>query len=160
MIIKTDKTAINRRLAGFILTIATGSIVAAILTTDLVKNGFMGLNKTELVVAVIALYLLILLYNFLMDYHYFYYNDNDDKIVIKFYSLRPFSKKHNVIEIPKKKLEKFHFKNSFMNLKQHLILYQKMNKGIAKYPPLNITLLKENERSGLKKSLTTILNNK
>ncbi len=76
MIIKTDKTAINRRLAGFILTIATGSIVAAILTTDLVKNGFMGLNKTELVVAVIALYLLILLYNFLMDYHYFYYNDN------------------------------------------------------------------------------------
>jgi len=159
MIINTDKAAINKRLGGFILTIAIGSIVAAILTTDLAKNGLFGLNKTELVVAVIAIYLLILLYNFIMDYHYIYYNDNDNKIIIKYYALRPLSKKHNVIEIPKNKLKKFQLKKSLMNLRDYLVLYQQMNKGTAKYPPLNISMLKNDQKKQLKKSLTQIINN-
>ncbi len=158
MIINTNKRAIKRRISGFILTLFFIGIIAAIFTTNIVKRGVAGLEQGEIAIIVTIIYILILLYSFLIDYNYIYYNDNEDKVIIKYYSLRPLSKKHNVIEIPKNKLEKFQFKHAILNLKHYLVLYQKMNKGIAKYPPLNVTLLDTEQKNLLRKALTEIVN--
>ena len=103
-----------------------------------------------------ALSLCFLLFYWLqynMEYTYFYFSNNSKNLVFKFYSLRNFYGKPKSIEIPKQTFVKYDIVMSFFNKKDSLILYQKTPKGIAKYPPISITLLNKKQKTELKRTL-------
>ena len=99
--------------------------------------------------------LLILFYwfQYKMEFTYFYFSNNSKNLVFRFYSLRNFYGKPKTIEIPKLSFLKYDISLSFFDKKDSLILYQNTQKGIAKYPPIPITLLNKKQKTELKRTL-------
>ena len=98
--------------------------------------------------------MLLLILNYLRDYHYIYFSDNGNKIVFRFYSMQLFSGKKQTIEMYKKDFVKFQTSSLLFKMRDYLIVYQKLKKGIAKYPPISITGLSKKDKANLKNQLS------
>lgn len=81
-------------------------------------------------------------------YNYIIYDDEEDPniICIKFYAMTSVFPKYNMIKIPKDRLYKFEFKKTFVNQRNDLVLYQKTEQGIAKYKPISISALNQDNK--------------
>ena len=142
---------INQR--RYISVVAFITILVALLATELVSNTFLGLNKYYWAVIVAAAYLVQNYYEYLKDYNYIYYNDEDEnKILFRYISLRPLKNKRYSIEINKNQFQGYKVERPSA-LKQVIILYIKTPQGVAKYPPISISALSEDEFNNLKHSL-------
>ena len=95
---------------------------------------------------------------YMMDFSYFYFSDNGKKLVFRFYSMRIFYGKPRTIEITKDSFLKYELATSFFSAKESLLLFQKTPKGVAKYPPIPITLLNKRQKTDLKRTLFALLN--
>ena len=97
-------------------------------------------------------------FQYKMNYTYLYFSNNSKNLVFKFYSMRIFSGKPKTIEISKTSFFKYELVTSFFNKKESLFLYQKTDKGIAKYPPISLTLLGKKQKTELKRALFSMEN--
>jgi hypothetical protein len=88
-----------------------------------------------------------------MEYTYFYFSNNGRNLIFKYYSLRVLYGKPKTIEIPKSSFDTYDITTGFFNKKESLVLYQKTKKGVAKYPPISLTLLGKNKKTELKRAL-------
>ena len=110
-------------------------------------------SKMMICGALSVLFLLFYWFQYNMEYTYFYFSNNKMNLIFKFYSLRIFFGKPKTIEIPKSGLMKYEIVKSFFKQKESLILYQKTPKGIAKYPPISLTLLSKKQKKELELAL-------
>jgi hypothetical protein len=99
-------------------------------------------------------------YQYMMEYNYFYFSNNGKNLLFRFYSLRNLHGKPRSIEIAKLNFYKYDITTAFFDKKEYLILYQKTPKGIAKYPPISLTLLNRNQKTELKRALFTAAGSK
>ena len=149
MIIENSKTAIRIRLRTFFATVIVVALIAIIYTTRILINPIWGLNKSHWSFIIVGVFVLILILHNFRDFHYIYFSDNGNNIVFKFYSMKIFSGKKNTIEIHKKDFVKFETNSSLFKIRDYIIIYQKLNKGIAKYPPISITGLSKKDKAKL-----------
>jgi len=106
-----------------------------------------------------ALSMLFLIFNWFqykMEYTYFYFSNNGKNLIFRFYSLRNFYGKPKTIEISRTCFMKYDIATSFFNTKESLVLYQRTTKGVAKYPPISLTLLSKRQKTELKRALFSI----
>ena len=103
-------------------------------------------------------FLLFYWYQYNMRFTYFYFSNNSKNLIFKFYSLRNFHGKPRTIEIPKSSFVKFEIIRDFFDKRESLILYQKTTKGLAKYPPISLTLVSIKQRTELTGALHSIIN--
>lgn len=149
MIIENSKTTIKIRLRIFLASIIVVALIAIIYTTRILINPVWGLNKSQWSFILVGVFVLIIIINNFRDFHYIYFSDNGNNIVFKFYSMRIFSGGKNTIEIHKEDFVKFQINSSLFKMREYLIVYQKLKKGIAKYPPISITGLSKKEKAKL-----------
>ncbi len=149
MIIENSKTTIKIRLRTFLASIIVVALIAIIYTTRILINPIWDLNKSQWSFILVGVFVLILIFNNFRDFHYIYFSDNGNSIVFKFYSMRIFSGKKNTIEIHKEDFVKFQITSSLFRMREYLIVYQKLKKGIAKYPPISITGLSKKDKAKL-----------
>ena len=149
MIIENSKTAIKIRLRIFFATVIVVGLIATFYTTRILINPIWDLNKSQWSFILIGVFVLIIILNNFRDFHYIYFSDNGNNIVFKFYSMRIFSGEKNTIEIHKNDFVKFQRNSSLFKIRDYLIIYQKLNKGIAKYPPISITGLSKKDKAKL-----------
>ena len=154
MIIENSKTAIKIRLRIFLASIIVVALIAIIYTTRILINPIWGLNKSQWSFILVGVFVLIIIFNNFRDFHYIYFSDNGNNIVFKFYSMRIFSGEKNTIEIHKEDFVKFQINSSLFKMREYLIVYQKLKKGIAKYPPISITGLSKKDKTKLKNQLS------
>ncbi len=157
MEIDITQKAIKVKLRKLFLTIIFVALLLVVYIGDFVEPLF-GINENYSALVVVLIYILIFLYFHILDLNYIYYTDENGKIILRYYSLRSITKGYKSIEIPKKEFVKFEIQKSFYDLKEYLILFQRMKKGVAKYPPVSISALNHDEREKLKQSLTDLLN--
>ena len=100
-----------------------------------------------------VIFLLFYFYQYNMKYTYFYFSNNSKNLVFKFYSLQFFFGKPQTIEIPKKSFVKYDIVTGFFGKRDSIVLYQKMPKGIAKYPPISLTVLNKKQKRELENNL-------
>lgn len=105
-----------------------------------------------------VIFLVFYWFQYQMHYTYFYFSNNSKNLVFRFYSLRFFSGKPKTIEMPKSSFLKYDIETSFFNKKDSLVLYQKTDKGVAKYPPISLTLLGKKQKTELKRALFAMTN--
>ncbi len=110
--------------------------------------------------ALSLIFLFFYWYQYKMEYTYFYFSNATQNLVFKFYSLRNFYGRPKTIEISKMSFSKYEFITGFFNKKESLVLYQRTPKGVAKYPPISLTLLKKSQRTELKRALHAAANDK
>ena len=153
MIIDTKEESITLWRAKNI-TIAIFAVIVTVsivfFNRDLVKYITIGVSS----VAFLSFMWII----YMMDFTYFYFSDNGKKLVFRFYSMRIFYGKPRTIEITKDSFMKYELSMSFFNAKESLLLYQKTPKGVAKYPPIPLTLLNKRQKTELKRTLFALLN--
>jgi len=75
--------------------------------------------------------------------------DTGNKIILRYYPLHPFHDKFKSIEIPKDQFSHFQIKKGIFNLRTQIILFQKTDRGVAKYPPVSITSLSKKDKDSL-----------
>jgi|GEM_PF-495672 len=153
MEIENTKKSVRINQVKYITMIGFLVLVIVLLTTRLVRDEFLGLNKYHWAIVVILLYILENLYEYLKDFNYIYYNDEGRKLLFRYVSLRPFHNKRLSIEIEKDKFKGYNVLRDKMGFKQQIVFYIKTPQGTAKYPPVSITALNENEFNQLKQSL-------
>lgn len=136
----------------YITVIAFIVIVVVLLTTDLMRRDFLGLSKYSWAIIISLIYLGQNIFEYLKNYNYIYYNDENNKILFRYVPLRPFNNKRYSIEIEKEKFHGYKIKRPTI-FKQEIVLYVKTPQGIAKYPPISISALNEEECNRLKKAL-------
>ena len=100
-----------------------------------------------------AIFLIFYWYQYNMKYTYFYFSNNSNNFVFKFYSLQIFFGKPRTIEFPKKNFVKYEIITGFFGKRDSLVLYQKTPKGVAKYPPISLTVLNKKQKKELMSSL-------
>jgi hypothetical protein len=130
-------------------------IIPVICLSDFFTDPVLGISRELYVIIVCVVYIFYNLYRFFLNINFFFFNDQSEKIVIKFYSLRPFMQKRRSIEISKGSLVKYEIIRSFAGLKKSLVLYQKIKNNIAKYPPISVSALNNEEYKNLIISLNS-----
>lgn len=157
MEIENTKKTLRINQTRYISVIVFIVIIVVLLTTDLVKGDIMGFNTYHLAIIVTLIYLGQNILEYLKDYNYIYFDDNDkNKILFRYISLRPFKTKRYSIEMEKDKFHGYKI-NRPSPLKKEIIFYINTPQGIAKYPPISISALSEDEFNKLKKALNQYL---
>jgi hypothetical protein len=156
MIIDIDKTIIRRTKGKFIALLILVVVICVLLFVPFRRDLFNGLSNNLLAIFFAVSYMIFALYETFRNYFYIYYNDESDKIVLRYFSPALFTSKKNSIEIFKKDFAGYELKSFFMRYRENLILMKNTSKGIAKYPAVSITALSNEERYSLLSSLNAL----
>ncbi|MCK9254713.1 MAG: hypothetical protein GX793_00155 [Bacteroidales bacterium] len=125
-------------------------VYAAILVASLV----MRWSKTHLFeMCLTAIFVLWVIFILLKNFNYILYNSDGPKLTIRYTSLLPLSSGNFSVEIPKKDFVKAEIVNSIFGFRKNLVLYIRTPQGVAKYPKINISILKKEEIIKLRKDL-------
>ncbi len=118
-------------------------IMAFLLLVNVIKRPLWGFDKFFYVVVTCSIYILYVVFTYFRSYNFFSFNDEGEKLVFRFISLRPFDNEKKAIEILKKDFGGYKIHKSFLSFKRELILKVKIKKGVVNYPPISITALSQ-----------------
>jgi hypothetical protein len=93
----------------------------------------------------------------IFKYSYIVFSAGPDNIQIRFKTLSPFNTPNNSVKIKSENFRNYEIKSSHFGLRKTLFLYQKSSGGLAKYPGIGFTALKEDQISEIKKAFDLIL---
>lgn len=154
MTIDNQKTVIRIFLRKMLMAIITVVIIIAMLATDWFKPELLGITQYQWITLVAGIYILLIAGSWLRGLNYFYFSDKGDKLVFRYYPIRPLARSKKAVEIPKTSLARYEITKTNLGLKKVLILHQYIKQKVAKYPPISVTSLSGEELSGLEKQLS------
>jgi hypothetical protein len=99
-----------------------------------------------------------MLFNTLRQFHYVYFSDAGERIVLRYFSMGAFIYKKHSIEIGKSEFIGYEMQKQLFGLREKLILKARTGKGLAKYPPVSITALTRKEKENLIQALDRLKN--
>jgi hypothetical protein len=153
MTFDNTRTIISLRIRIFIATVLLlGYIVLAYLI-EIIKFPLLGMSDTIWTVILVSIYLVLAFYPMALNYQYIYYSDDGDYIIFRYFTTGIVSGKKNSIEISKSSFAGYKKESAFFGLDKSLILYQQLTEGVAKYPPVYISILTRKERAKVLNSL-------
>lgn len=156
MTIDNSNFAIKDRKQFYMMIIFLTVSLPIIFLADPLDEEITGIPRIIWALIAIIIYLAVNIYRFVLDYHFVNYSDAGEKLVFKYYTLRPFMQKRMSIEIQKSNFVKFEILTSVFGKKKTLILFQKINKNLAKYPPISLSALSSEDISKLRSSLNSL----
>ena len=149
MIIDTQKKVfaiqLRRMIALFLLVI----LISVILLLIKRHNTLFGMNKYHWAIIVGAIFVGLGVFEGLLNYCYIYFNDEKDKIVLRYFSLGYFNRVKKAIEFPKNELLSYQVYEYMKGYKKTLVLHRTRNDKDAKYPPVSLSILKKEEQDEL-----------
>jgi hypothetical protein len=153
MEIDIQRTILKKNLRAFILAIIFVVFISLLLITYIYEDQLFGLTKYHLAIIFSSVYVLYMLFNTLRQYHYIYFSDAGDRIVLRYFPMGVFTYKKNSIEIGKNEFAGYEKEEQLFGFREKLILKAKTGRGVAKYPPVSITALNPKEKKGLFQAL-------
>ncbi len=143
-----------------IVTFITAGLIATSMFYNVFTDYLFPINKIFYSIFFSLLFILYLIYRIKLKYYFIIYNDEEDKIVLRYYPLTSFSPRHLSIEMPYNSLYKIEIKKEFFNLREELIIHQIVKKQIAKYKPIPLTGLSKKQKTELLTALNSFAKNK
>ncbi|MBN1417083.1 MAG: hypothetical protein JW973_18445 [Bacteroidales bacterium] len=153
MVIDIQRTILRKNLRAFILAIVFVIIILLLLLTYIYEDQLFGLTNYHISIIIAGIYILYIVINALRQYHYIYFDDKGDKLVLRYFPTGAFTSKKNSIEIAKKDFAGYQKKIWLFGFREKMILLVNTRKGIAKYPPVSLTALKKKEKESLYQAL-------
>ena len=148
MKISNKKTAVKYKRIFFLVSILITLITLVLFLLDLTIFGLAG----------VGVFSLWYLYFHVADYQFIEYNDDNAKIVLRYYKIISFgSKSYHSIEFPKSIIQNAHFEDSVFGKLSDLTFLVRTKRGIAEYPSVSLSALSPKERKKMQESLYTIL---
>lgn len=154
MQIDNQRKTITIRLRKFLLLLLCVSAIVVLYTTNLWVQPILGVTRIHMTIFLIAVIVLYYIGDYVLDLNYIHFSDHGEKIILRYYSLRPMQNLKNSIEIPKTSFVKHDIQSSLFNVKPYLILYAKTKGKTAKYPSVCLSALSFQEREKIQTSLS------
>ncbi len=155
MQINNRKKVIAVKLRQLFVTIAFIAVLTLLYTTQWITTPLLGLGRKQIALIFLALYLLYMIYQIILNRNFIFFTDEGEKIILRYYSIRPFAKGSHSIEIPKKDFHSFTIRRSAFYLRPEIVLFQRLPRGIGKFPAISISSLSNKEITALKACLTS-----
>ncbi len=156
MIFDNRKIVVRLTIRRYLSLLAFLIIMALLVLVNIIKKPFLGMDKSFYVLLTCTTYVLYVVFTYFRSYNFFSFNDEGEKLVFRFISLRPFDNEKRAIEISKKEFGGFDIHRSFLSFKQELILKLKTKKGVANYPSISITALSRKHKNMLVNSFNQL----
>jgi len=156
MTFDNSRRIIGSRLVLFAATFPFLAFLFLSYIVKMIKFPLFGLNETIWVVSLSALYVLIAYYPTILKYNYIYFSDDGKSIIIRYYSAGIMKGARHSVEIPKHAFSGYSGGNIIPGLIPYIILYEKRQGKTAKYPPVYLSALKQQERERIYKSLSAL----
>ncbi|MFH2094148.1 MAG: hypothetical protein ABIJ16_00505 [Bacteroidota bacterium] len=151
MVIDNFKATISVKIRKFVMAIIAMLLIILCLMTELFK--FWKDSQYHISFIVAGLFLLFVVFEYARNLHYFYFTNEGPKLIFRFYTMRIFQHVKKAVEIPVNTLYKFEINRGFAGFRTELVIYQKIDRKIVKYPAINISLLKKQEKTDLANTL-------
>ena len=110
-------------------------------------------NIYTIIGAITAVFISIVVFSFKLNLNYIIYQESDQFLIFRYYPLHPFHDNFKSIEIPKKNFAHFDLQKRFFGFRSEIVLYQQVERGMAKYPPISLTSLSKDDKTKLISSL-------
>ena len=157
MIFDNKKTTIRIYLWKIIQASVTVVLLIGIMVSGWFEKDVLGITKYLWIILVTLAYLILVIIARLRRLNFFYFSDEGDKILIRYYPIHPLVQKKNAVQIPKIGLAGYEINSSAGGFKKVLILRQSVKGKVANYPPIGITALNREEIDLLNKQLKKYL---
>jgi hypothetical protein len=113
----------------------------------------LGMSDTLLTLILVGAYLIYAIYPMLLNYQYISYSDEEDKIVFRYFNAGIIGGKKNSVEIRKADFAGYRRDKKLFGLIQSITLFHQLPQGVAKYPPIHISILSGKEKASVLNSL-------
>ena len=153
MTFDNSKTIISFRIKLFGATIVLLAYLAMAYVIRMIKFPLLGMSDTVWTVILIAIWVILAFLPMILNYQYISYSDEGENIIFRYFTSGIVGGKKNSIEISKISFSGYKIETRFFSLIQSIILFQKFQEGVAKYPPVYISALKAEEKAKVIKSL-------
>jgi hypothetical protein len=153
MTFDNSKTIISLRIKLFGATVLLLAYLAMAYIIKLIKFPLLGMGDTPWTVILIAIWVILAFMPMVLNYQYISFSDDGDFIVFRYFTSGIVGGKKNSVEINKISFAGYKTETRFFGMIQCIILYQKFQEGIAKYPPVYITALSREEKEKVFRSL-------
>lgn len=153
MFFDNRNTVLRLNKIRYIVLLVFITLISVIIWSGWFDNIVLGMSKLSYIIFLSILYLLYLIISYILNYNFFSYKDDGNKLVFRFVSFRPFDNAKKAIEIDKKSFGGYQVQQSLFRFKKELVLSIKTKKGLAKYPPISISALSEKQIALLKSAL-------
>jgi len=133
-------------------------VILLALSLGLITYSAIEKIEKNLITFIIGIVLfLVYLFLLLKKLHYFYYNDDKNKVIIRFYQAHPLIRTFKAFEIPKNIIKGYEIKETLLGLRKSLIINVENNRKSGEYPPVSISLLSKKEIETLEKALNSLI---
>jgi hypothetical protein len=146
MTFDNSKTIISLRIKLFGATVLFLVYIVLTYVAKLIKYPLLGLSDTSWTVILVTLYIFIAFLPVFLNYQYIYFSDEGENIVFRYFTSGIAGGKKNSIEINKRTFSGYKTESRFFGLILSVILLQKLEKGVAQYPPVYISALNRKEK--------------
>jgi hypothetical protein len=153
MTFDNSKTIISLRIKLFGATILLLAYLALAFVIKMIKFPLLGINDTWWTIIFVGIWLVLALMPMFFNYQYISFSDEDDLIIFRYFTAGIVGGKKNSVEINKATFAGYKIDTRFFGLIQSITLFQRLQKGIAKYPPVYISALTRDEKSKIVRSL-------
>ncbi len=155
MTFNNSKTIIGFRIKLFAATVILLVYFVLAYVGKLIKFPLLGMSDTFWTLVMVSCYMIILFLPVILNYQYIYFSDEGNKIIFRYFTTGIISGRKNSIEIDKKSFSGYKVEKRYLGLIQSIILFQRLNEGVAKYPPVHISSLTREERNKVFRSLNS-----
>lgn len=153
MTFDNSKAIISLRIKIFGATILLIAYFILSYAARLIKFPLLGLSDTVWTIILVGIWLIIAFIPMYLNYQFISYSDEEETIVFRYFTTGIVGGKKNSVVINKRTFSGYKLESRFFGLIQSITLFQQINQGVAKYPPVYISALNKDEKAKLLRSL-------
>jgi hypothetical protein len=153
MTLDNSKTIISLRIKLFGATVVLLAFIALTYAAKIIKFPLLGMSDTFVTLTLVGIYLLFAFLPMILNYQYVWFSDDDERIIFRYFTAGIIGGRKNSVEIRKDSFSGYKTESKYFGLSRSLLLFQKVGKGTAKYPPIYISALNKEQVSKLLKAL-------
>lgn len=153
MTFDNSKTIIGLRIKIFFVTVLLIAYFVLAYFAGIIKFPLLGMSDTLLTIILICAYIIYAIYPMVLNYQYVYFSDEDETIVFRYFNAGIIGGRKNSIEVKKDNFAGYQLEKKYFGLMQSVTLFQRLREGVAKYPPVYISILTKEEKSRVLNSL-------
>lgn len=157
MTFDNSKTIISLRIKLFLATVVLMAYLALAYIIKLIRFPLLGLSDSVWTVILIAVWVILAFIPMVLNYQFISYSDEGDFIVFRYFTAGIVGGKKNSVEINKLTFSGYKIETRFFGLIESISLFQKIQRGVAKYPPVYISALSKSEKEKMVQSLNILM---
>ena len=127
--------------------------LALVYVVKMIKFPILGISDTVCTIILTGIWIILAFLPMVLNYQFISYSDKDDYIIFRYFTAGMVGGRKNSVELSKKLFAGYKIETKLFGLIQGIILFQKVQGGVAKYPPIYINALTRKEKAKVIESL-------